>query len=141
MAYYTLEPEVSGGLGEGTVMDSTVQPPRVESLHYEFADWLGDDLVESFPCYLVSKPLAARLTAANLGGFQLRDVAVTLTDEAEEQLGDTSLPDFYWLDVIGTAGHDDIGTTPAGQLVVSDQGLALLREFNIDNCDVEPFRP
>jgi hypothetical protein len=43
--------------------------------------------------------------------------------------------------VTGTAGRDDVGTTPTGQLVVSDQALALLREFNINNCDVEPFQP
>ena len=141
MAYYTLEPEVAGGLGAGTVMDTTVHPPRVERLHYEFEDWLGDDLVESFPCFLVSKPLAARLTAAGLGTFQLKDVTVTTTPEAEEQLGDASLPDFHWLDVTGAAGRDDIGTTPSGQLVVSDKALALLREFTVDNCDVEPFQP
>jgi hypothetical protein len=87
VAYYTLEPEVAGGLGDGTVIDTTVHPPHVERLHYEFEDWLGDDLVESFPCFLVSKPLAARLTAAGLGTFQLKDVAVTMTPEAEELLG------------------------------------------------------
>jgi hypothetical protein len=141
VAYYTLEPEVAGGLGDGTVIDTTVHPPHVERLHYEFEDWLGDDLVESFPCFLVSKPLAARLTAAGLGTFQLKDVAVTMTPEAEELLGDASFPDFYWFDVTGTAGRDDVGTTPTGQLVVSDQALALLREFNINNCDVEPFQP
>ena len=66
LAYYILEPAVAGGLGEGTVMDSTVHPPRAERLHYEFEDW---------------------------------------------------------------------------RLVVSDQALALLREFNINNCNVEPFQP
>ena len=139
MAYYSLEPEVAGGLGDDTVMDTTVHPPQVESLHYEVEDWLGDDLIESFPCYLASKPLAARLTAAGLGTFELKDVTVTLTPEAEELLGDTTLPDFSWLAVSGTAGTDDLGVTANGQLVVSDQALALLREFTIDNCDIEPF--
>jgi hypothetical protein len=141
VAYYTLAPEVAGGIGDGTVVDSTVHPPRVERLHYEFEDWLGDDLVESFPCFLVSKPLAARLTAAGLGTFEVKNVAVTMTPGAEELLGDASLPDFYWLEVAGTAGLDDVGTTATGQRVVSDQALALLREFNVNNCDVEPFHP
>lgn len=37
-----------------TIMEATVHPPRVERLHYEFEDWLGDDLVESFPSFLVA---------------------------------------------------------------------------------------
>lgn len=141
MAYYTLEPEVAGGLGAGTVMDTTVHPPRVTRLHYEVEDWLGDDLVESFPCFLVSAPLAARLTAAGLGSFALRGVTVTTTPEADEQLGDGALPEFQWLDVTGVAGRDDVGVTPNGQLVVSDKALALLREFTVDNCDVEVLQP
>jgi hypothetical protein len=122
-------------------MDTTVHPPRVQRLHYEFEDWLGDDLVESFPCFLVSEPLAAKLTAVDLGTFQLKDVEVTMTPEAKELLGDNAFPNFYWLDVAGTAGRDDVGITLTGLLVVSDQALAVLREFNIDNCDVEPFQP
>ena len=122
MAYYTLQPAVAGGLGDGTVMDTTMHPPLVERLHYEFEDWLGDDLVESFPCFLVSEPLAARLTAAGLGTFQLKDVALTMTPEAEELLADASFPDFYWLDVAGTAGRDDVGTTLTGLLVASGSG-------------------
>lgn len=141
MTFYSLQPEVAGGLGDGTVIDTTVHPPLVERLHYEFEDWLGDDLVESFPCFLVSEPLAVRLTAAGLGAFQLKDVAVTLTLGAEELLSDTAFPNFCWLDVSGKAGRDDVGTTPTGLLVVSDQALAVLREFNINNCDVEPFQP
>jgi hypothetical protein len=141
VAYYTLQPEVAGGLGNATVMDTTVHPPLLQRLHYEFEDWLGDDLVESFPCFLVSEPLAARLTAAGLGTFQLKDVEVTMTPEAKELLGDNAFPNFYWFDVAGTAGRDDVGITLTGLLVVSDQALAVLREFNIDNCDVEPFQP
>ena len=141
VTYYTLRPEVAGGLGDGTVMDTTVHPPIVERLHYEFEDWLGDDLVESFPCFLVSEPLALRLAAEDLGAFQLKDVAVTMTPEAEELLADTAFPDFRWLDVSGTAGRDDVATDLTGLLVVSDQALAVLQEFNISNCGVEPFQP
>ncbi len=61
MRYFYIEPEVSGELGEGTLMDTTVHPPKVEKLNYEFSSWLGDDLIESFPCYIVSERLAERL--------------------------------------------------------------------------------
>ena len=38
MAFYSLEPEVAGELAEGTVMDTSVHPPIVTSVHYELAD-------------------------------------------------------------------------------------------------------
>lgn len=43
-----IEPEVAGGLGEETQMDSTVHPPLVKKLHLEFEGWLGDDILETF---------------------------------------------------------------------------------------------
>jgi hypothetical protein len=43
---YILEPEVSGEIGERTVIDSSVHPPIVSYLHFVFMGWLGDDLIE-----------------------------------------------------------------------------------------------
>ena len=141
MAYYTLQPEVAGGLGDGTVVDTTVHPPVVHRLHYEFQDWLGDDLVESFPCFLASEQLVANLRAARFGTFQIKNAAVTMTPEARELLADTELPRFYWLDVTGVGGRDDVGITSTGLLVVSDKALSFLKGFNISNCDVERHLP
>lgn len=46
MKFYSLEPEVAGSLGPGTVMDTAVHPPRVHKLHYESDGWSGDDILE-----------------------------------------------------------------------------------------------
>src|SRR6476660_8794270 len=64
-----LAPEVAGGWGERTVADTSTHPPRVTALHYQFDGWLGDELLESFPCYIVTRRLAHALTAAGLSGF------------------------------------------------------------------------
>lgn len=54
MKFYILDPEVAGGLGTQTEIDSSVHPPLVKRLHYELDAWMGDDLVQTFPCYLVT---------------------------------------------------------------------------------------
>ncbi|APF85630.1 hypothetical protein HI806_01945 [Ralstonia solanacearum] len=54
MNYFFLEPEVAGALGENTVLDASTHPPRVEKLHFEFSGWLGDAILESFPCVIAT---------------------------------------------------------------------------------------
>lgn len=142
MPYYELEPEVAGGLGENTVMDTTVHPPRVSRLEYEIHGWFGADLIESFPCFLVSSDLAQALADTDLRVFELRDVEVTITPEAEDlrnKLNIRSFPHFQWLYVTGIAGQDDIGITSKASLVVSDRGLEFLRQFNLEGCDIEEY--
>lgn len=100
MRHLLLEPEVAGGLGERTVMDASVHPPLVSSLHYEITDWLGDDFLESFPCFVVTDRLAEGLVVANLRAFVLRNVDISLTPEARAEFG-RDLPRFQWLVVTG----------------------------------------
>ena len=54
---YTLRAEVAGGLGPQSVLDSSTNPPVVSVLHYDFVSWLGDDIVASFPCSIVTSVL------------------------------------------------------------------------------------
>jgi hypothetical protein len=35
-------------------------------LHHRFEGWLGDELLETFPCFLVSSAMAAALEEAGL---------------------------------------------------------------------------
>src|SRR5437870_3724604 len=66
MAFYYVEPEVAGRLGPNSVLDTTVHPPVVSRLEYEFSDWLGDGIVETFPCYIVTEDLAGKISDAAL---------------------------------------------------------------------------
>jgi hypothetical protein len=58
MTWFRLGPEVPGGWGEYTQADVSVHPPVVTALHVQFAGWSGADLVESFPCFLLSHRLS-----------------------------------------------------------------------------------
>lgn len=136
MAYYYLEPEVAGELGPGTVMDTTVHPPVVSRLEYRFTDWLGDSLVESFPCYLVTDELAGQIEEATLDGAALDDVQVTLSPEAEELL-DQPLPSWKWLKITGKAFQSDFGISDDNRLTVSERAMDVLRQGTLTNADIE----
>jgi len=68
MKYYYIEPEVAGGLGNDTVMNRSVHPPVVTKLHYQFDGWLGDVLLESSPCFIVTELAKQKLQDARLTG-------------------------------------------------------------------------
>lgn len=136
MNTYTIEPEVAGGLGTGTVMDTTVHPPRVEQLDYEFAGWLGDDLLEAFPCYIVTERLADALTNAELTGFTLADLTVSATEDFSEHFHQP-LPRFQWLRVHGRSDVDDMWLHDGHMLTVTETALAALRTAQLANAVIE----
>lgn len=138
--YFLIEPEVAGGLGADTVMDSNVHPPRVSKLHYDLKGWLGDDLLESFPCYVVTDRCKGALEKGGFSGYTLAPVKVTASDTFFELYPGRSIPVFHWLKVSGTAGKDDFGLADDHRLTVSEEVLRVLKSLNIEHCDVEELR-
>ncbi|MBA4017919.1 MAG: hypothetical protein C0483_12145 [Pirellula sp.] len=136
MVWSVLEPEVAGGWGERTVADTSIHPPRVTVLHYKFDGWLGDELLESFPCYIVTSQLGRALTAAGLNGFRLAVVEVTASEQFAEMYPDVHLPAFEWLQVVGVAGVDDFGVSADHQLVVSERARDVLQAGQLRHCEV-----
>jgi hypothetical protein len=115
------------------------QPVVVHKLHYEFEGWLGDSLIESTPCYIVSEGMAQKLREAGLSGFALDDVEVTKSETFGEMCGGRELPKFRWLKVGGVPGQDDFGVTPNLVLVVSRRALEVLKAEGIAHALVGPF--
>ena len=139
MKHFYIEPEVAGGLGKNTVMNRSVHPPIVSKLHYHFDGWLGDVLLETFPCFIVIELAKQKLQAAQLTGARFDEVEVTTSEQFQELYPTRQLPKFVWLRVEGTAGQDDFGTAPDGRLVVSERTLALLRELGISHASSTEF--
>lgn len=137
--YFVIEPEVAGELGPDTVMDTSVHPPKVSELHYDFKGWLGDDLLESFPSFVVTGRCKVALEKAGFSGFTFAPAKVTASDIFLELYPGQSLPDFHWLKVNGVAGKDDVGLASDHRLVVSEEVLRLLRSMRLEHCDVEAF--
>lgn len=119
-------------------MDTAVHPPRVTRLHLRFEGWLGDDIVECFPCFIVTERLAKLLETSGLTGFQLGDVETSRSPEFKEMYPDRQLPGFRWLKVTAALPKEaDFRLTHDHQLQVSDATLALLRSLQIDHADLE----
>lgn len=137
--FYVVEPEVAGGVGPHSVMDGSVHPPVVSRLHYVFDGWLGDEIVESFPCFLVTEALSIRLAQAGLTGFEIDAVEVTASDQFLDAHPGQQLPPFVWLKVDGIAGGDDFGIGPDLRLVVSSKALQAIQYTTPSALQVEPF--
>jgi hypothetical protein len=153
MKYFNLEPEVAGGVGKGTEMDRRFHPPIVRNLHYEFDVWLGDALLEGFPCFIATKPAADKIAATGLSGVSLGPVEVTTSGLFQDMYPNRKLPKFVWLKIDGAPGHDDFGVAEGFRitgsekpldsrrfgLVVSERALILLRGLGIEHALVSSF--
>jgi hypothetical protein len=138
--HFYLDPEVAGGLGRHSVMDVSVHPPIVTKLNYKFEGWLGDVILESFPCFIVTVDAQRALSAMGIVGGTFDDVEVTTSDVFEELQPPQKLPHFVWLKVMGHAGHDDFGMSKDYRLVVSERVLEALKPLGISNALLEPLQ-
>jgi hypothetical protein len=138
MTYVKISPEVAGSLGEHTTMDTSTHPPSVTRAHHQFEGWLGDDLLEGFPCFFVTIPLAKALKLANLTGFALTAAEVSASEEFEEMQPETQLPSLQWLQITAVSAEKaDFRLTSGHRLEVSERALALLRTFRIEHAIIE----
>ena len=135
--FSSLEPEVAGELGDDTVIDRSVHPPRVSKLHYVFTGWLGDELLESFSCYIVTERVADALQSAGHAGYTFDAVELEVSDHFRELYPNRHVPPFRWLRITGRAFVDDFGMSDEHLLIVSDRALAILRQFALNECDIE----
>ena len=112
MKLYRLEAEVAGGWGDNTVVDNRAELesgleiiPRISQLDYALTDWLGDDLIASAPCYLVTESLADAFVSAGMTGFTFADVTITQSPEFTLR-SHKQLPHFRWLQMSGAVEMD-----------------------------------
>ena len=138
MSYFFIEPEVAGGLGHHTILDSSTHPPKIEKLHYTFDGWLGDVLLESFPCYIVTKSVGNKMLQADLTGFSFDKVETSASDEFAEFYPARVLPEFFWLKVTGKAEFDDFGVAEDLRLVISSRALELFQANGLENALIDP---
>lgn len=140
MLFYVIEPEVAGELGPGTEIDRSVHPPIVRRFHHVFSGWLGDEILECFPCYLVVSHLGETIADHNLSGCKLAPVDVSRSEQFEEFYPDRELPSFKRLVINGHAGQDDFGLASDHRLVISERAMSVLRAAVIENCEIEEYR-
>ncbi|MED1608082.1 hypothetical protein P4U90_22455 [Cytobacillus kochii] len=150
MILYFLEPEVSGGHGEDTIYGTEEEittkgiSGKVKFSHYEFEGWLGDDLLESTPAFIVSSKLGAELENSDFIDYKLEECLITTSDEFKEMYPDIEIPAFSRFIPLGKieveedhfknwSGHH-FSLSSKGELVVTQEALDFLNRFSIDNC-------
>ncbi len=132
---YALEPLVGGVLGEGTLIDPSVHPPRVEAVEYVLDAPTEDDLLESFPVYLVSDALGATLAEAGLSGFTLEPARVIPSREYTAVYGDAPHKTYQWLRP-QPSPDPDCWVDDALRLCVSDRMMRIFGQGVLDGCDI-----
>ena len=135
---FALEPHVAGELGPDTVLDTSTHPPRVDRLQYLLDTSRADDLIESFPVFLVSEALAERLLAAGLGVFSIDDdLDVRPGEEYAALEGDAPHKRYRWLHLDAGADAPDAWLGEDLRLNVSDRMMAVLETADLTYADVE----
>ncbi|MCP3944983.1 MAG: hypothetical protein GY710_26385 [Desulfobacteraceae bacterium] len=138
--FYSLELEVAGELGANTSMDSSVHPPLVFTLHFIFSGWRGDDLLECFPCYIATEALMQEIKNTQPSGCVFDEMIIEKSEQFNELYPNTMLPNFKWLKVQGEAGKDDFGISSDNFLIVSERILKILKNFNLNECEIEEWK-
>lgn len=138
--YYIIEPEVAGSFGEKTQREVSVHPPKITKLHYIFDGWLGDDIVESFPVYLISEKLYELLKETELTGFEIDDCETEISETFATLQPDKTLPKFYWLKITGKTNRDDFWINEDNILTISESAYELIKQTNISNCDIDELK-
>lgn len=121
--------------------------PAVSHLHYVFDGWLGDELLTTHPCFIMTKALAGSLRTSGVSGVQLGTVEVSTSELYRELHGNRQLPEFVrliplgvikvddQLKVTGWSGHD-ICLSETGDLVVAGRCLKIIQRYHLSHCEV-----
>jgi hypothetical protein len=139
-----IEPEVIVGIGENTILDTNYNPPKVDHLDLEIEDWLGNDLMESYPCFIITESLKEGLAKSSFTGYtSIEEIEVIKAEYFEDNYQlDKEVPKFYWLKVDGVPFKDDFSISNDNslklyKLLISDAVLDFLRkDFKIDMSNV-----
>ena len=131
--YIIIEPEVAGGLGEGTILDNNIHPPVVEKLNYEFVGWMGDDIIESFPCFIITERLKNKISEEKLSGVTFDEALITKSPEFFSRYNE-ELPKFYWAKINGVFGLDDFAIGNDLRLTISEKAYETLKLFNVSHA-------
>ena len=128
--YQKIQPEVIAGLGERTEYLEK-QPPfnTVVKLHIQLEDWLGDDLMECHPCFIVTEELKKGLENSEFNGFEIAEMEVTQDEYFSNNYQlKKPLPKFYWLKIIGKKDADDFYLSEKDYLMSSGELTNFIKE-------------
>jgi hypothetical protein len=137
--YYELTLAAPGGPGERSEATGEGIFKDYASLHAIFESWLGDEMVEILPCFLVTSSLGAEFVASGFTGFELLNVEVERDGQFDLAYPGVELPHFSWLKITGVVGKDDFFVTEGHNLAVSKRAFDVIEEANLPCMTFEEF--
>ena len=148
MKFYRLCPEVAGEIGENSkIVYKNGIIEDVTYLHYEFAGWLGDELLTQTPCFIVTAALSDSIIQSNLTGYKLEKMEVSVSDEFKEFYPDKIVPEFVRLIPLGKLESNnrkdlvesnlDFNLEDNVELVVSENALKIIKQHKLLHCDIQ----
>ncbi len=136
---FVVQPLVGGELGLDVEYDRSTHPPGINRVQYVLDYPTTEDLLESFPAYIVSEALAERMTAARLPGFALDDAEVRPGDNYVALYGNVPHKRYRWLRIEPHTPDTDVWLGDELQLCVSDRMMAVLEEAELSAAEIEPL--
>jgi hypothetical protein len=132
MAFYVVEPEVSGRPAGREVTSG--EPVCA------FDTWLGDDVVRAHPLLLVSTRLKDALSAlGEITGFSWVRAHASRSPFFERHTPDRHLPSFWSVVVHGRPGVDDFGLRRDGSIVASARVVETLGRFALKHATLSQY--
>lgn len=133
MPTFRVEPKVSGELGPDAVLNTSTWPPVVEYFQFAFDAWRGEDIVETFPTFLVTDRLRRALQSASITGLVFGHVDACKGEQFDILMrgADVDLGQWHRMDVVGRPDADDAWLV-ANHLTVNERLMALLSSFDLN---------
>lgn len=138
MNYKKILPEIVVGLGDKTEFDKN---QNIIKLHLEIENWLGDDLLWSFPETIVTERLKKDLENNIFTGFLFEDFLVTKDIYFDDNYHlKIPLPKFYWMKINGIEEKNDF-YMKANELFISEKSLTYINDnYSLNNAEIEPTK-
>jgi hypothetical protein len=135
-----LNAEVPGHLGNQAVYSSNANGWVVTTMHLEFDDWMGDDIVQVLNCFLATEKAKQVLTEVRLTGFVFEESVITKSDEFIEQHPEFVLPKFWWLRPDNESGSD-VFIYSDGNLALSEKAMIAITKLNLRVATIKTPEP
>ena len=144
MKYFILEPEVAGGIGrKSKILYENSKIKKVTFLDYEFESWLGDDILTTHPCFIISESLYDIIKVSDLKGFHLQKIGISFSNFFLEVYNKKILPNFirllpFPINEVCLINEMllDFYLYKNTTLIISEKALDILKKFNLSNANI-----
>jgi hypothetical protein len=137
MSFYYLHLWTGGELGpDSLITDRTVHPFIVQKLHLVIDFWPADDVFSCWPAICSTEKFKIAFENSNLSGLSFEIIDFVSTElNFQANYPDAILPKYFWVKVNGRYLEDDFFLWNRLYLIVSENGLAFLRNNGVINAE------